>query len=106
MKKSVAIISAVVVLGAGAAGTVQWQKSSAQRAALVAAIPTHPDVSRFPPEFAHRLAAAEDLARNGPDRQEGIAELKRDGGAPPEVGNKGFSPELVIRGSTGPLRSR
>lgn len=89
MKKSVAIISAVVALGAGAAGAVQWQKSSAQRAAIVAAVPARPDLSHLPAEFSHRLVAAEEVARNGPDRQEGLAELSELYHA------NGFYPEAI-----------
>jgi LacI family transcriptional regulator len=46
----------------------------------------------------------EEIARHATQRL--LAEFKRAEGAPAEVSNEGFSPELVIRGSTGPLRAR
>jgi LacI family transcriptional regulator len=56
------------------------------------------------PALTTAKQATEEIARHATQRL--IAELKRDGSAPPEVHNEGFSPELVIRGSTGPLRTR
>ena len=55
------------------------------------------------PALTTAKQATEEIARQATLRL--IAELKRNG-SPMEIENKGFSPELVIRGSTGPVRSR
>ena len=55
------------------------------------------------PALTTAKQATEEIARQATLRL--IAELKRNG-SPAEIENKGFSPELVIRGSTGPARSR
>ena len=57
------------------------------------------------PALTTAKQATEEIARHATQRL--IAEIKRGAGdAPAIVGNEGFSPELVIRGSTGPLRPR
>jgi len=57
------------------------------------------------PALTTAKQATEDIARHATQRL--IAELRRESAATPaSVGNEGFSPELVIRGSTGPLRPR
>jgi LacI family transcriptional regulator len=43
----------------------------------------------------------EEIGRHAAQRL--IAEIERDGGAPP-IDNEGFSPDLVVRGSTAPRR--
>jgi LacI family transcriptional regulator len=55
------------------------------------------------PALTTAKQATEEIARQATLRL--IAELKREPSAA-AIENKGFSPELVIRGSTGPLRSR
>jgi LacI family transcriptional regulator len=56
------------------------------------------------PALTTAKQATEDIAREATLRL--IAELKRNGTPGETIENKGFSPELVIRGSTGPVRSR
>ena len=56
------------------------------------------------PALTTAKQATEEIARQATLRL--IAELKRNGSPPEAIENKGFSPELVIRGSTGPVRSR
>jgi len=56
------------------------------------------------PALTTAKQATEEIARQATLRL--IAELKRNGSPGESIENKGFSPELVIRGSTGPVRSR
>jgi len=56
------------------------------------------------PALTTAKQATEEIAREATLRL--IAELKRNGSPGEAIENKGFSPELVIRGSTGPVRSR
>jgi LacI family transcriptional regulator len=56
------------------------------------------------PALTTAKQATEDIARHAAQRL--IAELRREPDQPAAVANEGFSPELVIRGSTGPLRTR
>jgi LacI family transcriptional regulator len=56
------------------------------------------------PALTTAKQATEEIARQATLRL--IAELKRNGSPVESFENKGFSPELVIRGSTGPVRSR
>ena len=56
------------------------------------------------PALTTAKQATEEIARQATLRL--IAELKRNGSHAESIENKGFSPELVIRGSTGPVRSR
>ena len=56
------------------------------------------------PALTTAKQATEEIAREATLRL--IAELKRTGSPDETIENKGFSPELVIRGSTGPVRSR
>jgi LacI family transcriptional regulator len=56
------------------------------------------------PALTTAKQATEEIARQATLRL--IAELKRNGAPNEAIENKGFSPELVIRGSTGPVRSR
>lgn len=56
------------------------------------------------PALTTAKQATEEIAREATLRL--IAELKRNSSSSETVENKGFSPELVIRGSTGPVRSR
>jgi LacI family transcriptional regulator len=56
------------------------------------------------PALTTAKQATEEIARQATLRL--IAELKRNGAPDEIIENKGFSPELVIRGSTGPMRNR
>ena len=56
------------------------------------------------PALTTAKQATEEIARQATLRL--IAELKRNGAPGEAIENKGFSPELVIRGSTGPVKSR
>ena len=89
MKKRGPFILACLLIVAAAFGVAQWRGANRLRTVISASVPARPDVSRFPPALAHRLASAEDLARNGPERLEGLAELSELYHA------NGFYPEAI-----------
>ncbi len=90
-----------------AAGVLAAAKSSAMEVPYdlsIAGFEDSPFSKQSWPALTTAKQATEEIAKHATQRL--IAELKREGNAPPEVHNEGFSPELVIRGSTGPLRTR
>jgi len=91
-----------------AAGVLAAAKSSGMEVPYdlsIAGFEDSPFSKQSWPALTTAKQATEDIARHATQRL--IAELRRESAATPaSVGNEGFSPELVIRGSTGPLRPR
>jgi LacI family transcriptional regulator len=90
-----------------AAGVLAAAKSSGMEVPYdlsIAGFEDSPFSKQSWPALTTAKQATEEIARHATQRL--IAELKREPRSVPEVHNEGFSQELVIRGSTGPLRTR
>lgn len=88
-RKILFLAGGLLVVSAAGSFVVLKTRAHAREQAIVASVPTRPDLSKWPAEMVRLIATCEEICRDGPDRLESAAKLAQVYHA------NGFLPEAV-----------